>query len=595
MAVDMKTIMRKMTSIVITVLLMACFAARAGADFEGVDAIIKELDEKVPSPPTVLTVEKCIELALENNPELKKRVAALNAIKGDEMIDRSRFFSHLDFIAGFDRGQGSVLKTVSNYSHNPQAVLSTASPDAAAGFGVSSSGSSSSGIDASALAGVDMDQVSSLASQYGIDISQFLRPSGDYYRAESLRKLERVANQTIPGTGVDVQELQDLVDSLNEINDLLSSSTTTSDRTKAGTKVSLRYSRRLIEWGRDPSSQVGIRKVRRTAISNYEQKLREVIRDVRVDFFTLLLNQQQVNERKKLLEEYKKRHWQQKKRFEIAQDVSRLDVLTAELDVLNEEDSIRRLELSALETKYELMKIIDMPIADDVKLVGELPEFDFTEEEVAELAVKNSYDVQLTEGEVWESERAYQQLAWDYKPIFTANIGLENRRTAAAFTINNSNQTYGLDMGVEQYMNMPASLSTSSSRQDHNYSLSAGVVWNLYDSTQRKGIDKVTLEKLNESREELRNLILQEELDARTAFRNYKETKDKLDMQKAILDIYDKRLNITRKLREYDRVQQFEVDNYRNSYFSQLDNVFKEQENLITAQENLRALMGQFD
>lgn len=586
---------KKTTVAMILVFIAALVTVCVAAEFEGVDAIIKELDEKIPPPPDVLTVDKCIELAVENNPQLQMRVAALNAIEGDEMIDRSRFFSHLDFIASFNRGQGTIQKSVSNYSYNPQPVLSSASLDSAAGFGVSSGdgGSGISGFDTSQLAGVDIDEVSSIASSFGIDINQFLRPTGTQYRQQSLRRLERTANQTIPGTGIDVDQLNDLIDTLEDLNDLLDTSTSTSDRTSAKTAVSLRYSRRLLEWGRDSSSEVGIRDVRRTAVRNYEQKLREIIRDVRVNFFTLLLKQRQVEERKKLLEEYEKRHWQQKKRFEIAQDVSRLDVLTAELDVLNEEDSIRRLKLSYIETKYELMKLIDQPLKKDVILVGDLPEFDYSESKVAELAVENSYEVQLLEGEVWESQRSYEQLAWDYKPIFTANASVENRRTAAAFTINNSNQTYGLDMGVEQFLNMPTGSSSNSS--DHNYSLSAGVVWNLYDNEKRKGVDKVTLEKLNEEREELRELVKAEELNARTAYRNYQETKDKLELQKSILEIYEKRLDITRKLREYDRVQQFEVDNYRNSYFAQLDNVFREQENLISAQENLRALMGIFE
>lgn len=563
-----------------------------------------KLEENVnllPLGPTILSLDECIKLAIENNNELKMKQAILNSVDGDKMMDRSRFYSHVDFIADFSRDKGTLSKSFYP-SYNPQPVSSLGSLDASS-LSLSSGGSSSGGFDLSSIAGVDINEISSLASSFGIDISQYLpRKAGT---PAERKAAQRSAQQLTPdeiqalldnfqASQDQIEQLAQLAEALNQlqqVNSLFGTGTTQSK--KMSSSIAVRYSRRLIEWGKDSSSSVQIRANRRLAIYNYQQKLREIISEVRTTFFTILLKKQQIATREKLLGEYEEKLRQQETRFDVAQDVPKIDVLTAELDVLNEKNRINALKADLIEKKYELLQLINMPLDTNIEFSGDLEPLDTPLNEVVSLTKKNSFQITYLKEEYKEDQREFNERAWDYKPIFSGRVGIEDKRTAMGITLNNANQTYGLDIGVSEYINIPDSTSYSA-RKDANYSMSLGVSWNLFDNTHRKGISKKFLEKLNETKADLEEQILIEELNARKAFNNLMEAKERLELQDQIVANAKKRLEITRKLREHGRVSEYQVDSYRDTFFSQQDRYFTEQENMISAQESLRRVMGVF-
>jgi len=635
--------------VLITAIMVAAAAINTRADMEKIDELLKELDGPMPKPPVVLTINDCIDIAVENNQDLLIKLAILNSVEGDRMIDRSRFYSHVDFIGEFSRSQGSLSKTYAP-SYNPQSVASLGTLDTSSyDF---SSGGGSGGFDASSLAGVDMSQVSSLAAQYGIDISQYLQrrapqTAADRYTLSSgLRSTQRtaslspedfrelmyqhqqahglfntdlspamkrvMANRTASsdagedfctsiGVPAGTPFFDQCVDSYdNAIDSINPFSSSSSDRLRSNNMVAVRYSQRLFEFGKDSSSSEQIRANRRLGMHNYQEKLREVISEVRTAFYTVILKKQQIETRQKLLGEYEEKLWQQQKRFEIAKDVPRIDVLTAELDVLNERNRINTLKSDLLDKRYDLLRLLDKPLDVNVQLVGDLQSLDYSIEDVVELTKEHSFHVKYLEEEYKEDLREFDELAWDYKPILSASFGYENRRTAIGLTLNNANQTYGMDLGVAQYINLPSesstfSLSSSSEESNRNYSFSSGFTWNLYDNTHRKGIKKKHLEKLNEARLDLEQQREVEELNARKAYNGLIEARERLQIQQEIVDNAHRRLEITRKLREYGKVNEYQLDTYRDNFFTQQDRLFSEQENLIKAQEQVRRVMGVFE
>lgn len=557
-----------------------------------IDKIVGAMDNIMPGAPRAITIDDCVKIAILNNQELKMKQAILNSVDGDQMIDRSRFYSHMDFISDFSRDQGTLLKTYYP-SYNPQAVSSLGTLDVS-NLALSSGSSSSGGLNAASLGGLDVSQISNIASSFGIDISQFLkRPAAT---PAEMRAADRSAAVPIPGTNLDTNQLTQLLDLLSQIQNVnsLFSSVTNPPRTKSSTEVGIRYSRRLLEWGKDSSSSIQIQANRRLAIYNYQQKLREVVANTRSTFFIILLKKQQIAAREKLLGEYEERLRQQQKRFEVAQDVPKIDVLTAELDVLNEKNRISALKSDLVDKKYELLQITNMPYDANVEFVGEMQPLETSLKEVVDQTTKNSYQITYLTQEYQEDLRQFNQTAWDYKPILSGKIGVEDRRTAMGLTLNNANQTYGLDFGAAQFVNLPSNISSLSTRKNNNYNMSVGVTWNLYDNTRRKGVNKKFLENLNQTKDDLDRQAEIEELNARKAYNALMEAKDRLDIQGQIVENARKRLEITRKLRESGRVTEYQLDSLRDTFFSQEDTYFTDQENLITAQENLRQVMGTF-
>jgi outer membrane protein TolC len=584
---------RKLIVSIATVVALIVFSGGmlARADFEGIDRIIDRLDALKPPRMIVLTLDDCIAIAMENNHELLEKQFILNSVQGDEMIDKSRFFSHVDVMGSFSRSEGTLLKTYYP-SYNPQVVASLGSIDTRP----STSSTTSTG----------STDLASLAAQYGIsDISSLMSMVPSQYQsvltglmggqganASTLNSAGKVTAQQITDINLDelAEMLQQLQDTMDYFNSLVSSA---SERSSSDSELAIRYSRRILEWGRDSSSSVQIRKNRRLAIYNYQQKLREVVTNVRTTFFLILLKKEQIETRQKLLQEYEEKLWKLNKRFEVAKDVQRIDVLTAELDVLNEEDRINSLKSELMQDKLDLLNVLNLSLGVDVDFVGEISTFDYTPDDVVRLTKENSFYMTYLREEYDESEQQFKQLAWDYKPILSGKIGIENQPMALGLSLNNSDQTYGLDLGVAGYTNVPAGSSSSSSKEN-NYSLSLGVQWNLYDNMERGGVTKKNLEKLNETHEELKAEESQEELDARKAYQKLLEAAESLKIARDIVENSKKRLEITRKLREYGKVNEFQLDSLRNTFFSDQENYFSAQENLIKAQEDIRGLMGIF-
>jgi outer membrane protein TolC len=571
---------------------------------ESVDTLLKRLEAIVPPPPLALTMDECVEIALLNNPELKIKQSILNSVDGDQMIDRSRFFSHVDVIGNFGRSQGSLLKSYYP-SHNPMAVASLGGLDTGSYSASSSSGSS---------------DISSLAAQFGVtDVSSLLssipaeyQKLAEQYLSGAFRPaLNRDAEQPFEFPDIDTEQLQALIDalaqvdpeqitglinSIDSLNSLLAS-TSSSDRTSLNNEIAVRYSRRLLEWGRDSSSSSQIRANRRLASHNYQQKVRDVVANVRTTFFHILLKQQQIETRQELLAAYEENLVKKQKRYEIARDVPRIDVLTAELDVLEQKNRINSLKAALMNKELDLLKLLDMPFGSKVNFKGDLRDFHYTLDQIVKNTSDNSFHIAYLRDELKEDEREFRELAWDYKPIFTAKAGVENHRNAVGLSLNNSNQTYGLDLGVSQHLNLPTSSSSfglSSNRTENNYTLSLGAVWNVYDNTKRKGIEKKHIEKLSQTRMEFSQALADEEMEARKAHQTLIEAMERLKLQEDIVNVARQRLEITLKLREYGKAQDYQVDQRRNDFFSQQDKYFSEQENLIAAQENIRRIMGVF-
>ena len=567
-------------------------------------------------PPTItLTLNDCILLALENNPGLKEKLAALNKVEGDVMSDRSRFFSHWDVLASFERKDGTLNKTYYP-AFNPVPVSSFG----AASIGTVSTGGSGgldigglSASDIESLTGVSTSQIASLASQYGVDLSQFgLRPlpqATPAQRVAAQRALERAAQAPIvidtplgPITISDEQQAQ--IQELIRNSVLNTSSESAAGRNYSENTMSIRYSRRLMEWGKDPVSEVGIRANRRLAIFNYEQELRSVLSDLRRTFYTSLLKEKQIQERFALLEAYEKKHRDLQLRYEVAQDVPMIDVLTAELDVLNERLRINTLENDLVALKLDLLKLLGQPLGANVKLDGEPPDlkqFAFSMDDIVKLTMDNSYQISYLKQELTEEERELRDISRSYKPVYSGKAGFEDKRTSLGFSINNSDNTYGLDMGIEQWGNLPSSssasslFSTGSSSNDNNKYLGVSVSWVLDDNMKRKGITKKQLEEINEMKAQLEAQAQAEELSARNAYQDLIEAVQQLEIQEDRMNISRRRLDITRKLREFGKVQEFQLDSYRSQFFSDQDRYFEAQETVIKAQETLRKIMGVFE
>lgn len=571
-----------------------------------------------------LDLGECINRTLQNNPRLVELRAVRAGIEGDIRIDKSRFGDHVDMSASFARSDGSLQKDYYPTYH-PQPVGSAGSASISSGGSSSTSSSSSlSSSEIESLTGVSSSEITDLAAQFGVDLSQFgisFKPMGagpatPAERMVQRRIVERAAGAPLvidtplgPITITDAQQAQ--------IQEILrgaivgTGSTTSGPVNAADNRMSMRYSRRLHEWGEKPVSEEGIEANLRIADFNIEKEERDILTSVRVTFFTILLKQEQIEQRRVLLRAYKKKYENLSTRYEVARDVPMIDVLTAQLDMINEELRINTLENDLITLQMQLLEIMGEPLYMDFALQGQPPNLDkfmidgreVTLEYVVERTQSNSYQIAYLKAELGVEYRHFDDIRRDYKPIYTAKAGFEDRRSMLGLSVNSSDNTYGLDMGVEHHVNLTTGsssssllnslTSTSSAQTNNNLYLGASVTYLLDDNVKRSGLEIKQKNKIGEMEAQLTAQRQAEELAARQAYWDLKEAEQQLNLSKKRMDISERRLDITRKLREFGKVQEYQLDTYRNQFFSDQDKFFSAQEDVITAQENLRKLMGE--
>jgi len=168
---------------------------------------------------------------------------------------------------------------------------------------------------------------------------------------------ERAALRAVGGERIVTQSrfLPTAVYSLRHESANRKGSTSTND-----TRQLLRLSQTILEFGRDNPSDVTLRESERSALFSYEDAVRDVLSAVRKTFFTVLLRRQQLEERLKLLEEFRDRH-RQMTELEKTRRVLEVDVLTARLNMLNEEARINGLEREIMRKHSDLLYLTGLP------------------------------------------------------------------------------------------------------------------------------------------------------------------------------------------------------------------------------------------
>lgn len=561
---------------------------------------IPELKEKPEGvEPVTFTMNDCIDAALVANKLLRQKQTDVDKVDGQELVDKSRFRPQVDMFAGFNKKKSTMLKAFYPTLNPPTSISS------AGGVNMSGVDLSGGGTDLSSLAGMDTAQLSSLASQFGVDLSQFgFRKA--FAQAPGAAAGPRAAAQQVcfdvaPGQSVCVDIPAGTFPTSDQITNAViqavlgasGGSGSSADRV-TDNELGIQISKRLFEFGKEAPSTNTVRSNLRSAIYNFEQTRREVISNVRKTFFIVLLKKQQILTRRKLMEEYEGKLIKLQKRFEIAKDVPRIDLLTAELDVLNEEIRINSLRTELINKKLELLQLMGRPMmADEAAFEGDFQPFYWSLDEVVGKTLNNSYQLAYLQGELNEQEREYREVAWDYRPQMSGKMGFENRFSSLGLGLNKSAGTYGLDLGAQHYLNVPKRAVASSN--ENRFFMELGVDYPLHSGTEKKGIRRQELQSLNNARAQHDDQKEQLELTARKAFQAYLEAIERVRLQGEKTDISKRRLEITRMLREAGKVTEFQLDSYRDSFFADQDRLFSEQENVITAQENLRKVMGVFD
>lgn len=356
----------------------------------------------------------------------------------------------------------------------------------------------------------------------------------------------------------------------------------------------------LLEFGKDHPADVAFRSFQQQSLFGYEQHVAAVLSDVRLRYYLVLLREKQVAERRKLLAEFSDRH-DRIRRLAEARRVLDVDVMTARLNVLNEETQINSLEKEALRQRMNLLADMGLPMErTELSLSGELEQFAQPLTQAVETALRRSISVVQARYDLFEQDRVVRQLIWEYLPALNTTVGYQGSTGEAGVRAGSANGNYSLG----PYGGRDVDWRGPPLSPPPNWLLpgqTRGTYWVLdLDLPITTGLARTGKFQREEAMlDRLRHLLcqamLQTQLGVGKAYEVVSERRKELSILQETVAISKERLRVHERLKELGRVTDNELETFRQRFFSDQDNYFERQIQLVEAQEQLRLLMRYFE
>jgi len=360
-----------------------------------------------------------------------------------------------------------------------------------------------------------------------------------------------------------------------------------------------RLSQTVLEFGKDSAEDVVLRESQRTALFEYEDTAGEVLSDVRLKFFTVLLRAQQLKERYELLREFEAQYKRISKRYEKKQVVE-VDVLTARLNMLNEEARINSLKKEILRQKIDLLHRVGFPVGvTGFELAGELEWLDLALAETVDLALTRSTAIAQARAVVAEQRRTARQVLWEYGPDMKLQAGWKDDRNAAGVELKGEDGFNELSAFAEQYVRPPRDGFLADqdvlAEDEEGWFLGLNLALPIFQGFERRGRYARETALLEEARHVLRDTIDRAELDVYKGYQTMLERREELRILAETVAISKKRLKAKERLNELDRISDDELETFRERFFRDQDAYFGQQIAHVAAQERLRFRMRYFE
>jgi len=371
--------------------------------------------------------------------------------------------------------------------------------------------------------------------------------------------------------------------------------------------VSAVLRQRLLEYGKDNPLDIALREEQRAALFNYENTVAQVFSEVRRAFYFILLKQQQIATRREQLQQFRNQYERKQQRMDAGNLSVKIEVLTARLNVLDEQTRINSLQREMFNRTMELLRLIALPVgAESVALTGQADGFGldgFDMNGMVALALAQSSQVALAETLVAEQQRVLAQLRYEYLPDVRALAGYQDRNGRVGLDLDNQDDTWGLDVygqpGVAEERDDIDGMGLFGPEQrlggpDRGWYAGAQVRLPVFEGRAREGRriqNRAYLQRLRAALADSKDLI---ELNVRQSHRFLAEQQFQVQLARENVEIERERFSIQEQLRDVGRIDDDALERFREKFFAAQDSSFLQQERLIQRQENLRQAIRLF-
>jgi len=372
--------------------------------------------------------------------------------------------------------------------------------------------------------------------------------------------------------------------------------------------ISAIISQRILEYGKDHPLDLSLRDEQRGALFNYENKVAGIFSDVRRAFFFIKLKEQQIATRQELLEQFERQYQIKQQRMDANNLSTKLEVLMAHSNVLNEKSEINALERERFNRKMDLLRLIGLPVGvDQVEFDGQMDSFGldhFDMDGMILLALAQSSDVALAEAIVAERQRLLDQLRYEYVPDLQIRGGYQAKNGKIGADLINRDDTWGLDIfgqpkvpGLKEERTQSLGIfgnEVTLGGPDPGWFAGLQLRIPIWEGDSRKGRQIRAKAELNIFKAALEDRKDRIELNVRKSYKVLAEQKFQVELEKENVNLENQRFSINTELRDVGRITDDQLETFRRLFFNAQDQFFRRQVDMIESQENLRLAIRYF-
>ncbi len=404
------------------------------------------------------------------------------------------------------------------------------------------------------------------------------------------------------------------------------------------TQALIRFSQRILEFGKESPLEVQFRSAHRAALYDFENAVRLVLRNVREAFQIVVLRDEQMQKRQALLDgfigDYEISLGRVREETILERDTE-FQRLESEITVLLEAERLNNLIRQQEQRKYDLLQLIGEPMDRAYRFIGQIDIRVVPLDSGIRIALANSPEIARQEEELREQARVLGEIKWEYFPDISFDVAYESRDERAGLQLVNENDTWALDAFADHFFSPGDSrrrggktndlervpegfLGDNGSRtgvrnqvsnsggtaafrdpDDNDFAANIAVSVPLFEGFRRVGAFRRERELLRQQYATLARLREEVEENVRTSYSRVLQRFQQVKFLERQAQARNLELEIQLQMRELaipgKEVSDQQIDSFRARFFNAQDSYFSGQETLIRDQENLRAAMGIFE
>lgn len=355
---------------------------------------------------------------------------------------------------------------------------------------------------------------------------------------------------------------------------------------------------RLAEFGKTRDSEFERIRRRRRSLYGYEDEVVSAFSNIRRSYFTLKIIEQQLAQHDSLLAYYARQHARARERLEKGIALKTM-LLTARLNRLEEEERILRLRSRRHKQLARLKELLGLAgIPGEASLVTTMDSITLTEDSCVALSLERSTEVADAEMETEIAHKKLRQWLWEFAPDVALAAGVHRSDRSAEIEVNQPNHSkrqWAVDMVTSKSFQQSQDVFFTARDSLLRYTAMVKLQFPIFKGLRRMGTRVKTQAEYEQARAVVVARTRSTETATRGAYYDYQLSTEQLAIEKKRVEIARERYELAQTLHELGRISEDGFDGFRERLFWAQDAFFEQQFDVLAKQEDLRALLREFE